>query len=140
MFYNDPTVATLEIHEPVGGCFRPYECGCGAAFCMGDTARRLLAGHLTPSDCLLFENNTTGSLKLNVEIIKKANCAARNVRSLETFRTIILQELRNELVQKNSPNAVFVPLTAASILARFVCTPSKHNIVPLWMQRDLAHS
>lgn len=138
VFYNDPTVATIEIHEPVGGCFCPYECKCGAPFCMGDTARRLIAGRLTPSDCLLFQNNTEGPLKLNVELIKKANCAALHVRTLERFRVDILQQLRNEELQQSTPNAVFVPLTAGTIQARFVVTPSKHNIMPMWMQDDLA--
>lgn len=98
LFYNCPPDNRLSVTEIIGGSFPIYKCYCGSYFCAGAMLRRLRTGSAMPSDSYFFklvQVNATRELRIDLELLKKANTSYRTSRAtpqdteMDRVRTIL---------------------------------------------------
>lgn len=73
--YERPKREFMPLVEPVGGAYVMLDCDCGARFCMGAIARRVLTNRPTDYDPFFLDPHPTvkDMLRIDLAFLRKAN-------------------------------------------------------------------
>lgn len=102
----------MPIIEPIGGAYSMIQCLCGATFCCGDIARRVMSNSPTDYDVYFLKpgEEDPKMLSVNLALLRAANdtCAVR-ARLPSEFRAMCIY-----LTNGKSPDIKFESIRSCS--------------------------